>query len=174
MPPCWQFRLLGTRRIKTPHFMAYLRIITRASRNFEGAAWVSYNKAFRRQAANQHSMAWGVIDSALYNEAFTGRARLIPRCRFCLADSHDARECTFGLEERYLPVVAHYSFAHSSVRDQRSLQICQLFNKPGGNACRYKQCRYVHLCAKSRRGPHPATECTARYGRSPSPKESWP
>ena len=76
---------------KTPHFMAYLRTITRASRNFEGAAWVLYDMEFRRQAANHRSLDWGVIDTALYNEAFTGRARLIPRCRFCLADSHDSR-----------------------------------------------------------------------------------
>ena len=120
---------------KTPHFMAHLRTITRASRNFEGAAWASYDMAFQRQAANQCSLDWGVIDSALYNEAFTGRARLIPRCRFCLADSHNSRECTFGPEERYLPARAPYSSAHSSVLDQRLVQICQLFNKPGGNAC---------------------------------------
>ena len=88
---------------KTPHFMAYLRTITRASRNFEGEAWVWYDMEFRRQAANHRSLDWGVIDTALYNEAFTGRARLIPRCRFCLADSHDSRECTFRLEKRYLP-----------------------------------------------------------------------
>jgi len=94
---------------KTPHFMAYLRTITRASRNFEGAAWVSYDMEFRHQAANHRSLDWGVIDMALYNEAFTGRARLIPRCRFCLADSHNSRECTFGLEERYLPARAPYS-----------------------------------------------------------------
>ena len=47
---------------KIPHFMAYLRTITRASRNFEGTAWVSYDMAFRRQAANQRSLYWGVID----------------------------------------------------------------------------------------------------------------
>ena len=97
---------------KTPHFMAYLRTITRASRNFEGAAWVSYDMEFRHQAANHRSLDWGVIDTALYNEAFTGRVRLILRYRFCLADSHDSRECTFGPEERYLPARAPYSSAH--------------------------------------------------------------
>ena len=42
--------------------MAYLRTITRVSRNFEGTAWASYDMAFRRQAANQRSLDWGVID----------------------------------------------------------------------------------------------------------------
>ena len=32
---------------KTPLFMAYLRTITRAARNFEGTAWVTYDMAFR-------------------------------------------------------------------------------------------------------------------------------
>lgn len=65
---------------KTPHFIAYLRTITRVSRNFEGAAWALYDMAFRCQAANERSLDWGLIDSALYNEAFTGQARLILRC----------------------------------------------------------------------------------------------
>ena len=49
---------------KTPHFMAYLCTITRASRNFEGTAWATYDKAYRRQAANHKSLDWATIDPA--------------------------------------------------------------------------------------------------------------
>ena len=49
---------------------------------------------FRRQVTNQCSLDWGVIDLALYKEAFMGQAQLILRCHFCLADSHDTRERT--------------------------------------------------------------------------------
>ena len=80
---------------KAPHFMAYLRTIVRASRNFEGPAWASYDAAYRRQAANNRSLDWAIPDPALYNEAFTGRARVIPRCQFCLSDSHSSHDCTF-------------------------------------------------------------------------------
>ena len=38
---------------KMPQFMAYLRIIARASRNFESTAWVLYD-----MVANQCSMDW--------------------------------------------------------------------------------------------------------------------
>ena len=31
---------------KAPHFLAYWRTITRASRNFEGTAWASYDIVF--------------------------------------------------------------------------------------------------------------------------------
>ena len=33
------------------------------------------------------------MDAALYNEAFAGRAKVIPRCRYCLADTHSSQEC---------------------------------------------------------------------------------
>ena len=78
---------------KAPHFMAYLKTIVHASRNFEGSAWASYDAAYRRKAASTQSFDWAVIDSALYSEAFTGRARTLPRCRYCLSDTHHSQEC---------------------------------------------------------------------------------
>ncbi len=41
---------------KAAQLMVYLRTIVRASRNFEGTAWASYDACFRRQAANQCSL----------------------------------------------------------------------------------------------------------------------
>ena len=101
--------------------MCYLSTIVRASQNFEGGAWVSYDAAFRRQAANRGSLDWTVmdeggvwasydaafwrqaanrgsldwaaIDLTIYNEAFTGRAKLLPRCHYCLAETHETRDC---------------------------------------------------------------------------------
>jgi hypothetical protein len=37
---------------KAPQLFAYLWTITKASRTFDSAAWLSYDMAFRRQAAN--------------------------------------------------------------------------------------------------------------------------
>ena len=78
---------------KAPHMFAYMRTIVRASRTFESTAWASYDVAYRQQAANRGSLDWGVLDSGLYNDAFTGRAKAIPRCTYCLADTHHSREC---------------------------------------------------------------------------------
>ena len=78
---------------KTPHFMGYMRTIIRASRNFEGAAWACYDATYQREAANKQSLDLATIDPTIYNEDFTGRARLVPRCRYCPADTHEAREC---------------------------------------------------------------------------------
>ena len=83
---------------KAPHLMAYLWTIVSTSRNFEGSAWALYDAAYRRQAANKRSLDLAIPDPALYNEVFTGRARVIPRCQFCLSDSHSSHDCTFGPE----------------------------------------------------------------------------
>lgn len=78
---------------KAPQFFAYLRTITKASCTFESSAWASYDMAYRRQAANQGSLDWGVVDPALYSKAFAGRAKLTRQCRYCLADTHSSQEC---------------------------------------------------------------------------------
>ena len=56
----------------------------------------SYDVAFRRQAAAIRDLHWGRVDSTLYNEAFAGRARMIPRCRYCLGESHSSEECSYA------------------------------------------------------------------------------
>ena len=78
---------------KAPEFFAYQAMIVRAERNYEGNRWVSYDRQFRREALARKDLNWSVPDSHLYNEAFTGRARAIPRCAFCLQDDHTAPYC---------------------------------------------------------------------------------
>ena len=72
---------------KAPQLFAYLRTITWASCNFDSSAWASYDMAFHRQAANRGSLDWGLVDMALYNEAFTSRAKTIVQCSFCLSNT---------------------------------------------------------------------------------------
>ena len=79
--------------LKAPHLFAYMRSIVRASRNFEGTAWVSYDMSYRRAAANKGSLDWGLPDPGRFNDAFVGRAKAVPRCSFCLSDTHVADSC---------------------------------------------------------------------------------
>ena len=162
---------------KAPHFFAYLRTITKASRTFESSAWASYDMAFRRQAANRGSLDWGLFDAALYNEAFAGRAKQIPRCRYCLADTHSSQECLHAPAE---PQTGPISAESRPVRSGRpagpagragaGVDICRLYNSPGGSRCRYPLCCYAHLCTKCRR-PHPLAECGDR--RPATATTSW-
>ena len=78
--------------------MVHQHSIVHASWNFEGATWVSYDAAYRRQAAAAAtgSMGWGTIDAALYSENFTGRARFLPPCHFCLSGTCTSQECHYA------------------------------------------------------------------------------
>jgi hypothetical protein len=148
---------------KAPHFFAYLRTIIKASRTFESCAWATYGMAFRRQAANRGSLDWGVVDDALYSEAFAGRAKVIPCCRYCLADTHASPECPHSpadtsTENRPLrgPLPTRHQGRSPSM--PAVVELCRLYNSPAGVRCRYTQCRFAHLCSKCKR-PHPAAEC---------------
>lgn len=74
-------------------FMPYQRTIIRASRNFEGAAWVLYDHCYRCRAAATKSLEWGNTDSALYNELFTGRAQSIAQYHLRPSDNHLEAGC---------------------------------------------------------------------------------
>ena len=75
---------------KALELFAYQATIVWAERNYEGKCWVSYDRQFRREALSRKDLNWSVTDPRLYNEAFTGRARAIARCPFCLQDDRTA------------------------------------------------------------------------------------
>ena len=151
---------------KAPHFFAYLRTITKASRTFETSAWASYDMAFRRQAANRGSLDWGIVDAALYNEAFAGRAKQIPRCKYCFSDTHSSTECPHAPADTGA-LARNAPRGPGSSSRPTSTEICRLFNSPGGSRCKYPWCKYTHLCAKCRR-PHPAAECSDGRRQTPA------
>lgn len=90
---------------KAPHFFAHMRTVVKVARNFEGTAWASYDLVVRHQAANRGSTDWGSVENAIYSEAFTGRAQLIPRCAYCLGDTHASHECAYAPVPAELPPV---------------------------------------------------------------------
>ena len=71
-------------------------ISVRAQRNYEGEHWVTYDRQFRREALARQDLNWSVPDSRLYQEAFTGRARSLARCSYCLADDHTSAPTRTG------------------------------------------------------------------------------
>ncbi len=73
---------------KAPEFLAYQASIVGAEQNYEGCQWVLYDLQYRREALARRDLDWSVPNTRLYNEAFTGRARVIPRCSYCLSDDH--------------------------------------------------------------------------------------
>jgi len=69
-------------------FLAYIAIIVRAERNYDGDRWAVHDRQFRREALARKDLNWSVTNSRLYSEALTRRAWCIARCGFCLTDNH--------------------------------------------------------------------------------------
>ena len=76
---------------KAPELWAYQTTIMNAAYNYEGSNWVAYDRQFRRDRLARRDLNWSVPNSRLYSEAFTGRARVIPRCPHCLSEDHGGR-----------------------------------------------------------------------------------
>ena len=78
---------------KAPELLTYQAAIVRAECNYEGTQWVSYDCRYCREALARKDLNWSVLDPRLYSEAFTGRAKNIQRCSFCLQDDHKKNTC---------------------------------------------------------------------------------
>ena len=76
-----------------PELFAYQASIVRAERNFDSRRWVAYDRCYRREVVALKNLDWSVANARLYNEAFTGHARAIPRCSFCLQENHASQAC---------------------------------------------------------------------------------
>ncbi len=150
---------------KAPELLAYQATIVRAERNYEGRQWVIYDRQYRREALARRDLNWSVPNVRLYNEAFTGRARAIPRCSHCLADDHMASSCPSNLA---LPPAG---MAPSPWRDQSAApgtvpEICRNFNE---GRIKKPFCKYQNLCL-SCHDSHPWLSCPKRrpQGRTPT------
>ena len=161
-----------------PELMAYMVSILRASQEYEGSAWTTYDAAYRRQAAATGNKQWSKVNPSLYTVCFTGKARKATRCDLCLSAAHKTEDCHLtsdddpDLAKRVRAVesaVVAFSGRPQGVRIQ-STEICRLFNE---RRCKFKNCKYrhvCHLCASN----HPAIECPLTPKQSGQPSSSGP
>lgn len=150
---------------KTPQLMSYQQTIVKAHRTFVGEGWATYDACYRRKAAMTKSLEWGQVDFTLYNETFTGRAKSITRCHYCLSEYHSSGSCAYAPDR---PGPSHSDDRLALGRQQRpSTQLCQLYNTRYSNKCRFNPCKFAHLCSECR-GQHPVSNCNR--GRQPPTK----
>ena len=144
---------------KAPELWAYQASIIQAERNYVGRQWAAYDRQFRRQALARKDLNWSVPDPHLYNKAFTGRARFMQRCGYCLQEGHAEDTCPTNPHRRSLGWVPEGPWPlPTPPRPQASSEICRRFNE---GRCRKPMCRYRHACT-SCQGAHPLIECPAR------------
>jgi len=155
-----------------PELLAYLIFVLRASQDFGGVAWVTYDAAFRRQAFITGNRQWSRVNPSLYSICFSGVPRTGQRCELCLSLSHNTRECALvsdpdpdvttrlkSLESAVLAFVSHPSLPQQGpATSTRPTEICPNWHM---GTCRVGQCRYRHVCRVCR-GPNPAMACCDR------------
>lgn len=87
---------------KGPELWAYQTTILRAAHNYEWANWVAYDRQFRRDMLARKDLNWSTPNPRLYSEAFTGRAKIIPRCQHCLSEDHSTTLCPLNPAPAYM------------------------------------------------------------------------
>ena len=80
---------------KGPELWAYQSTILNAAHSYDGATWVAYDRQFRCEMLARKDLNWSVPNSCLhvYNEAFTGRAKIMQRCQYYLSEDHGSTGC---------------------------------------------------------------------------------
>ena len=149
---------------KGPELWAYQSTILRAAQKYEGANWVAYDRQYRRDMLARKDLNWSTPNARLFNEAFTGRAKAVPRCPHCLCEDHAAHQCPHNPQPLVLgwypdPRQGIAQLATAVVQQPRALasrtEVCRNYNM---GRCRYSRCRYQHMCSECS-GPHPVVSC---------------
>ena len=108
-----------------------------------------------------------MLNARLYNEAFTSRARSIPRSPYCLSEEHTAAVCQFNPNP---PIVGwlqdprQFLTPSGSPAQPQGLgvvvaaaprEVCRNYNS---EQCFFAHCRFSHTCSECQ-GHYPATRC---------------
>ena len=118
-----------------------------------------------RQAVSEGSLArkdlnWSLPNSRLFNETFTGCARAIPRCIFCLHDDHTTSTYTINPNDlprgnvSYWPAQTAMGYVPCPVQ----AEVCHNYND---GRCKKVTCRYQHVCLGCRQRPMPGLTALA-------------
>ena len=92
------------------------------------------------------------------HETFTGRAKVMSRCKYCSSEHHSSMECMFAPDSTPKHTNQQQSRHSSPEAGRNPSDICHLFNSKSGNRCRFNPCRFSHVCAECR-GSRPASSC---------------
>lgn len=167
-----------------PELIAYQLFILGASQDYEGLAWVTYDAAFRRQAAATGNRQWSRVNPSLHSICFAGAAKRAVRCDLCLSRTHQTRDCALVsdpdpemgtrlrlLEAALSALTWKQATSTSGATQARAVTSPRQYSPYGGEPepcrkwnekrCGYRRCRYPHVCSECG-GAHPAVECPIR------------
>ena len=117
----------------TSHTCAY-NIILKANREYTCGMWSYYNANYRQKAEATLNKDWSAIDTSLFSQCFTGRARKALSCINCSSLKHDSAECP------------HKKGNRPANKDNKGQMYASTgtYNRP----CHTTPCHYKHECIK--------------------------
>ena len=81
-----------------PELMSYMIAIIKASRDYEGLAWVNYYTLYCHRVAATNGGSWSQINLSLFSLCFTGKGQSSQQCNLCGDTTHRAEDCTIITE----------------------------------------------------------------------------
>ena len=148
------------------HMCAYFQVILKASREYAGSTWKYYDAQYRQKAEATRNKDWSVIDSSLFSQCFTGRAKPTPSCSHCASLKHDSADCP---RERRLKRASTSSEEKDTSKNPSAKRsdICYNFNYR--RPCHVTPYIYKHQCLRCAPEEHPIADCPSKRKR-PTPK----
>ena len=145
-----------------PDLFSYHYLIACASWEFLGNAWLTYDTAFRRKAAQFHISTWGERDLQLYNKVFVGvRRRNAAHCAICLSTAHSTADCGLyqgGPAKKSKSAPAGPKTPGVPWHEGR--EVCLNWNR---GKCADAGCPRAHVCStRGCQGPHKSPACPHR------------
>ena len=126
------------------HMCAYFNVILKANREYTDDMWRHYDVMYRQKAEATRNTDWSVIDTATFNQCFTGRAKKALSCTFCNSIKHDTNSCPRKKNKRP-PTMADEAGPAPKLTKTKS-DVC--FNYNYHRPCHLSPCIYKHQCLK--------------------------
>ena len=156
------------------NILAYGRIVLNLAQRHGGQGWLEYDRAFRQQAAADHSIQWNSLNPSLMAATVLSSPSLSPAifCPHCQEADHKGTDCALVTVDPFLEPVRHSSNPPSSrprpynrppVTDP-SVEVCRRFNR--GSCLDHTRCRYRHSCSDCQKVGHGAFSCPLRQEAS--------
>ena len=148
----------------TLELLAYMLTIIRASQQYDGLCWRSYDTNYRIAAAASGNRSWSKLDTDLFTRFFTGRARTVNPCTVCDALTHTSTDCPEApaqpKRDETRPVTGPHPKRRRPFAKTWAADVCAEFNSKG--VCSFgARCRYRHVCGECS-GSHAARSCPSK------------
>jgi hypothetical protein len=146
---------LSSNRQNVTHMCTYFNVILKASREYTDDMWKHYDVTYRQKAEATRNTDWSVIDTATFNQCFTGRAKKALSCTYCNSIKHDTESCPRKKNKRSPTIVDEAGPAPKQAKTKS--------DRP----CHHSPCIYKHQCLKCSED-HAFLDCPKRGKREPA------